>query len=56
MIINRKKVKFDYELQVWCRFIDGEWWVEDCGHPDNMKCQCKGRIYKGYKLEDVPRD
>lgn len=51
-----KKVKFDYELQAWCSFIDGEWWIEDCGHPDRMKCNCKGRVYKGYKLEDVPQD
>ena len=49
-------LKYDYDLQAWCRLIDGEWWLEDCGHTEVMKCNCKGRIYKGYKLEDVPRD
>ena len=48
--------KFDYELQAWATLIDGEWWIEDCGHTEEMHCHCKGRIYKGYKLEDVPRD
>ncbi|MBT9166933.1 MAG: hypothetical protein DDT19_00257 [Syntrophomonadaceae bacterium] len=37
---------YDYDKQVWV--VDGKY--DDCGHPEEMKCTCYGRLHKG---EDV---
>jgi hypothetical protein len=34
---------YDYENQCWV--IAGI--VQDCGHPENMKCNCYGRLHAG---------
>ena len=35
--------KFDYENQCW--IVDGV--IQRCGHTDEMKCSCFGRIHAG---------
>ena len=34
---------YDYNLQVW--IVSGRY--QDCGHPEDMNCECFGRLHKG---------
>jgi hypothetical protein len=42
---DKNEYSFDYKNQVW---IKGGVYI-DCGHPDQMKCSCFGRLNKGKK-------
>ena len=43
---------FDYDNQAWAK--DGVYLR--CGHPENMDCNCYGRIHAGEKTVVVPVD
>ena len=34
---------YDYDRQCWVK--DGT--IQDCGHPETMRCGCFGRAYRG---------
>ncbi len=42
---DKGEYSFDYKNQVW---IKGGVYI-DCGHPDQMKCSCFGRLHKDEK-------
>ena len=39
---DKQKYSYDYENQVW--IVGGKY--RDCGHPEDMKCKCFGRLHK----------
>jgi hypothetical protein len=39
---------FDYERQAWV--IDGKY--RRCGHPQNMRCNCYGRLHEGEETQN----
>jgi hypothetical protein len=38
---------FDYDVQAW--YADGVY--IRCGHPDEMNCQCYGRLHEGERVK-----
>lgn len=40
---QNKDIRFDYENQAWV--VDGLY--ERCGHPEEMRCGCYGRLHAG---------
>lgn len=45
--ITRLLDGFDYDKQAWV--VNGQY--IRCGHPEDMNCQCYGRIHEGEKTE-----
>ena len=47
---NRRLIDgYDYENQAWVQ--DGKY--INCGHPEDMNCECYGRLHEGEET-DIP--
>lgn len=43
----KHEIRYDYDRQAWV--VDGKY--ESCGHPENMDCNCWGKLHAGEPAE-----